>query len=38
MLKKPDDILTAAEKYIEEHGTEAFENIIHKVYIATIVF
>ncbi|KAK7304612.1 hypothetical protein VNO77_42496 [Canavalia gladiata] len=29
-LGKPDDILTAAEKYIQEHGTEAFENMINK--------
>ncbi|KAK0586376.1 hypothetical protein LWI29_005861 [Acer saccharum] len=29
-LGKKDDILTAAEKYIQENGTEAFENIIHK--------
>lgn len=27
---KPDDILTAAEKYIAENGSEAFEKIIHK--------
>ncbi|RAL39063.1 unnamed protein product [Cuscuta campestris] len=25
-----EDIITAAEKYIKEHGSEAFENIIHK--------
>ncbi|PON93630.1 TB2/DP1/HVA22-related protein [Trema orientale] len=30
VFSKPDDILTAAEKYIEEHGTDAFEKIIHK--------
>lgn len=35
VFKKPDDILTAAEKYIEEHGTEAFEKIIHKVCLST---
>lgn len=29
--KPPDDILTAAEKYIEEHGTEQFESLIHRV-------
>ncbi|KAK6931216.1 TB2/DP1/HVA22-related protein [Dillenia turbinata] len=29
-FSKPDDILTAAEKYIEEHGTEAFEALIRK--------
>ncbi|KAL2515901.1 HVA22-like protein a [Forsythia ovata] len=28
---KPDDILTAAEKYIEENGPEAFEKLIHRV-------
>ena len=28
---KPEDVLTAAEKYIEEHGTEAFENLLSKV-------
>ncbi|TQD92017.1 hypothetical protein C1H46_022421 [Malus baccata] len=26
----PDDILVAAEKYIAENGTEAFEKIIHR--------
>ncbi|KAK6924990.1 TB2/DP1/HVA22-related protein [Dillenia turbinata] len=30
IFSKPDDILTAAEKYIAENGTEAFENLIHK--------
>ncbi|KAJ9140443.1 hypothetical protein P3X46_031092 [Hevea brasiliensis] len=30
VFSKPDDILTAAEKYIEENGTEAFEKLIHK--------
>ncbi|KAI9086391.1 hypothetical protein K1719_031475 [Acacia pycnantha] len=29
-FSKPDDILTAAERYIQEHGTEAFENMINK--------
>jgi len=29
---KPEDMLTAAEKYIEEHGTEAFENLLSKVF------
>ncbi|RDY12916.1 HVA22-like protein a [Mucuna pruriens] len=29
-LGKPEDILTAAEKYIDEHGTEAFENMLSK--------
>jgi receptor expression-enhancing protein 5/6 len=28
IFKKPDDVLTAAEKYIEKHGTEAFEMLI----------
>lgn len=31
VFSKPDDILTAAEKYIKEHGTQAFEEMIHKV-------
>lgn len=31
-LGKPEDMLTAAEKYIEEHGTEAFENLLNKVF------
>ncbi|XP_058096544.1 HVA22-like protein a isoform X4 [Magnolia sinica] len=30
ILSKPDDILTAAEKYIEENGPEAFEKLISK--------
>ncbi|XP_024018560.1 HVA22-like protein a [Morus notabilis] len=30
IFSKPDDILTAAEKYIEENGTEAFEKLIHR--------
>jgi len=30
IFSKPDDILTAAEKYIEENGPEAFEKIISK--------
>ncbi|XP_020226722.1 HVA22-like protein a [Cajanus cajan] len=29
-LGKPDDILTAAEKYIQENGTQEFENLIHR--------
>ncbi|KAI5330000.1 hypothetical protein PRUPE_5G190000 [Prunus persica] len=29
-VSKPDDILIAAEKYIAENGTEAFEQIIHR--------
>ncbi|XWS34079.1 hypothetical protein CRYUN_Cryun21dG0008200 [Craigia yunnanensis] len=30
IFSKPDDILTAAEKYIEEYGTENFERLITK--------
>ncbi|OAY31018.1 HVA22-like protein a [Manihot esculenta] len=30
VFNKSDDILTAAEKYIEENGTEAFEKLIHR--------
>ncbi|KDP31235.1 hypothetical protein JCGZ_11611 [Jatropha curcas] len=30
VFSKPDDILTAAERYIEENGTEAFEKLIHR--------
>ena len=30
-FSKPDDILTAAERYIEENGTEAFEKLVHRV-------
>ncbi|XP_050210492.1 HVA22-like protein c [Mercurialis annua] len=30
IFTKQDDILTAAEKYMEEHGTEAFERLISK--------
>ncbi|KAI8032239.1 HVA22-like protein a [Camellia lanceoleosa] len=31
IFSKPDDILTAAEKYIEEHGPEAFEKLVSKM-------
>lgn len=31
VFSKPDDILTAAEKYIEENGPDAFEKMIHRV-------
>lgn len=31
IFSKPDDILTAAEKYIQENGTEEFEKLIHRV-------
>ncbi|KAM7269653.1 hypothetical protein ACFE04_025150 [Oxalis oulophora] len=30
IFSQPDDVLTAAEKYIEEHGPEAFERMIAK--------
>uniref|UniRef100_A0A2P2JZX3 HVA22-like protein n=2 Tax=Rhizophora mucronata TaxID=61149 RepID=A0A2P2JZX3_RHIMU len=30
IFNQPDDILTAAEKYIEEHGTEGFERAMSK--------
>ena len=36
LFGKQDDILYAAEKYIEENGTEAFERIIRKVPIALL--
>ncbi|XP_042487249.1 HVA22-like protein a [Macadamia integrifolia] len=29
-FSKPDDILTAAEKYIEQNGTEAFEKLVNR--------
>ncbi|KAL1334119.1 hypothetical protein HN51_063003 [Arachis hypogaea] len=29
-LGKKEDILTAAEKYIQENGTQEFENLIHR--------
>lgn len=31
LFHKRDDVLTAAERYMEEHGTEAFERLISKV-------
>ncbi|XP_030512235.1 HVA22-like protein c [Rhodamnia argentea] len=30
LFHKHDDVLTAAERYMEEHGTEAFERLISK--------
>ncbi|KAK4747294.1 hypothetical protein SAY87_026331 [Trapa incisa] len=30
IFSKPDDILTAAEKYIQQNGTEEFEKLIHR--------
>ncbi|KAL2226123.1 UNVERIFIED_CONTAM: HVA22-like protein a [Sesamum indicum] len=31
IFSKPDDVLTAAEKYIEENGPEAFERLIARI-------
>lgn len=31
-FSKPDDILTAAEKYIAENGTQDLQNLINRVY------
>jgi receptor expression-enhancing protein 5/6 len=30
-LSKSDDVLSAAERYIQQNGTEAFEGLISKV-------
>ncbi|KAK4756298.1 hypothetical protein SAY87_006425 [Trapa incisa] len=30
MFSKPDDILTAAQKYIQENGSQEFEKLIHR--------
>lgn len=38
VFSKPDDVLTAAERYMEEHGTEAFERLMKKVSIVFNVF
>lgn len=38
IFSKPDDILTAAEKYMQENGPEAFENLISKVCLITMIF
>lgn len=32
IFSKQDDVLTAAERYMQEHGTEAFERLITKVH------
>ena len=32
LFNQPDDVLSAAERYMEEHGTEAFERLISKVH------
>lgn len=31
LFNQPDDVLSAAERYMEEHGTEAIERLINKV-------
>ncbi|KAL8142342.1 hypothetical protein V2J09_015374 [Rumex salicifolius] len=31
IFRQPDDVLTAAERYIEENGTGAFQRLINKV-------
>lgn len=31
IFSKPDDVLFAAEKFIEENGTEAFQKLLNKV-------
>lgn len=36
IFSKQDDVLTAAERYMEEHGTEVFERLITKVHIFQI--
>jgi len=33
LFSESDDVLSAAERYMEEHGTEAFERLINKVHI-----
>ncbi|MCI71340.1 HVA22-like protein c, partial [Trifolium medium] len=30
IFSKQDDVLTAAERHMQEHGTEAFERLITK--------
>jgi len=32
VFKKKDDIITAAERYMQENGTGAFRDLINKVY------
>jgi len=36
IFSKQDDVLSAAERYMEENGTEAFERLITKVHIIRI--
>lgn len=38
IFSKQDDVLTAAERYMEQHGTEAFERLISKVQILSNFF
>ncbi|KAJ1423619.1 TB2/DP1/HVA22-related protein [Sesbania bispinosa] len=38
IFSKQDDVLTAAERYMEEHGTEAFERLISKVHMSHLSF
>lgn len=38
VFSQPDDVLTAAERYMEEHGTEAFERLINKVTLVSKCF
>lgn len=33
IFSKPDDVLIAAEKYIEQNGPQAFERLIARVYV-----
>ena len=38
VLGKPDDILSAAEKYIAQNGTDEFKKIINKVSPPSLMF
>lgn len=38
VFSKPDDILVAAEKYIQENGPDAFQEIIHRVRLFSFSF
>jgi hypothetical protein len=29
---RPDDVITAAQRYIEQNGSKAFENLVNKVF------
>jgi len=33
VFKKKDDIITAAEKYMQENGTDAFRDLVNRVYL-----